>query len=347
MSVQTANFQTRATKADLWSLGVLPILAVGSVAGLLGVYWDIAWHIDKGRDSFFSPPHTFIYAFMLIVLTMSLYGLVRDKRETPFHLRVGRVRLHPGMLIVAVGAMLVLFFAPADDLWHRVFGPDATLWGPMHLIGLLGFTMATFGGLLSSWLERSLATTMSRQRLFCISTLFFATILLGWTMLYLAEYEYGIQVFPMFWHSFLLVGLPTFTLVLVAKLSPLPWAATLTAVAFTLLRFLFAGFLSVTAQFDLAGDSKPAIPFLILVGLVVDVLLQRRIPLWLIGLAAGLVSLASNYLQHQVNWYSDSLMLGVPLGIVLSITLAYLASAVASSLPKQRLELQSTVRTTL
>jgi hypothetical protein len=339
MSVQTAKFQSSKIRhKDLWSLGVLPILAVGSVAGLLGVYWDVAWHIDKGRDSFFSPPHNFIYAFMLIVLSMSLYGLVRDKRDTPFHLKVGRAPVHPGILIVTVGAVLVLFFAPADDLWHRLFGPDATLWGPMHLVGLLGFTLATFGGLLSSWLERSLASTPSRQHLFGFSTFFFAAVLLGWTMLYLAEYEYGIQVFPMFWHSFLLLGLPTFTLVLLAKLSPVPWAATLTTLAFTALRFLFALYLSLTAQLDLAGQSKPAIPFLILIGVAVDLLVQRKAPLWLIGVVAALVSFGSNYFQHQLNWYSSSLLIGVPLGMLLSVVLAYLASALAASLPRKKLE---------
>jgi hypothetical protein len=343
MSVQTANLQSsRTTNRDLWSLGVLPILALGSVAGLLGVYWDIAWHIDKGRDSFFSPPHNFIYAFMVVVLTMSLYGLVRDKRETPFHLTIGHTRLHPGMLIVAVGAMLVLFFAPADDLWHRVFGPDATLWGPMHLVGLLGFTMATFGGLLSSWLERSLTSTINpdpkRQRLFTISTVFFAVILLGWMMLYLAEFEYGIQVFPMFWQPLLLAGLPTFALVLVAKLAPVPWAATLTTLGFSVFRLLLAGYLTFTARLDLAGESQPALPFLILVGVVVDVLVQRKAPLWLIGIVAALVSLGSNYVQHQLGWYSGSLLVGVPLGILLSVVLAYLASAVAGSLPQKKLE---------
>lgn len=330
--VETVSRQSQIRRErDLWSLGVLPLLALGSVAGWLGVYWDIAWHIDIGRDSFFSPPHIFIYAFMLIVLTTSLYGLLRDGRDTPFHLKVGRSRLHPGMLIVAVGAMLVLFFAPADDLWHRVFGPDATLWGPMHLIGLLGFTMATFGGLLSSWLERSL--NPKRQRLLNLTTLFFAIILLGWTMLYLAEFEYGIQFFPMFWYSFLLTGLPTFALVLIAKLNPFPWAATLTAFFFSVLRLLLSGFLMTTAYFDLAGDNRPHIPLLLFTGLVADILVQRKVPLWLTGLLLGVITFGSNYYQHQLNWYMDSILIGLPLGLLLSITLSYLASAVASSLP--------------
>jgi hypothetical protein len=332
--VETLTRQSETKRErDLWSIGVLPILALGSLAGLTGVYWDIAWHIDKGRDSFFSPPHNLIYAFMLIVLVMSLYGLIRDQRSTPFHLNIGPMKLHPGLLIVAVGAMLVLFFAPADDLWHRIFGPDATLWGPMHLIGLVGFTMATFGGFLSSWLERSLST--KRQKLFSVSAFFFAVILLGWTMLYLAEYEYRIQVFPTFWHSLLLMALPTFSLVLVAKLLPFRWAATLTALAFTAFRLLLAGYLAVTANYDLAGQTKPALPILIVTGFVIDLLMRRKVPLWLIGIVSAGVSFAANYFQQQ-NWYAGALSVGIPLGLLLSVILAYLANAVVTSLPSKR-----------
>ena len=33
--------------------------------------------------------------------------------------------------------------APIDDLWHRLFGIDVTLWSPPHLLGLLGVTINT------------------------------------------------------------------------------------------------------------------------------------------------------------------------------------------------------------
>ncbi len=114
-------------KRDLWSLGVVPALALGSAAGMVGIYWDIAWHIDFGRDTFFSPPHLLLYASMLTVLVVSLYGLLSDRRDSPYHLRQGALWLHPGVIVVAMGAALVLVAAPLDELWHRLFGPDATL----------------------------------------------------------------------------------------------------------------------------------------------------------------------------------------------------------------------------
>jgi hypothetical protein len=320
------------TQTNLWRMGILPVLALGSLAGLLGVYWDIAWHIDIGRDTFFTLPHNFIYSFMLIVLVISLYGLIGDKRVTPFHLPIGKTRLHPGMLIVAVGAALVLFFAPADDLWHRLFDIDITLWGPMHLVGLLGFTTATFGALITSWLEYYLHPS---PRLL-LTTLLFAAILLGWTMLYLAEFEYAIPAFPIFWHILLLTALPTFTLVFTAKLNAPAYAATLTALLFTLFRLVLMAWLMYTSSLNLAGNSRPAIPLLILSGLSADFLLRRNLPLWLCGLLIGMISFLSNLFLtfwQNFNWHSQALWIGLPLGLILSILMGYLATSVVHHLP--------------
>lgn len=321
--------------ADLWRSGLLPVLGLGALAGLLGIYWDIAWHIDKGRDTFFTPPHNFIYLSIAIVLVMSVYGLVRDRRDSALHLRLGRFRVHPGVLIVAVGAGLELFFAPADELWHRVFGLDVTLWAPMHLIGVTGLTLYAFGGLVTSWVERRLAVSESRKRLFGYVSVFFAAALLGWTMLLLAEFEFATPAFPMLWQPLLLMGLPVFVLVLLARLQPVPWAATWTAALFTGLRLLLGGLLLTTSRFDLAGDSRPAIPLLILSGLAADFLVRRGTPTWLTGIVVAAVTLLSNaplMALSELRWYAGALMLGVPAGLVLAVVMAYLGRATADAL---------------
>jgi hypothetical protein len=78
----TTARQTHSQR-DLWTLGVLPVLALGALAGLLGIYWDIAWHIDIGCDTFFTLLHNFLYSSITVVLVMSHYGLLRDRRDTP------------------------------------------------------------------------------------------------------------------------------------------------------------------------------------------------------------------------------------------------------------------------
>ena len=321
---------------NLWRSGTLPILALGSLSGLVGVYWDISWHIDMGRDSFFSPPHTFIYASMLIALLISIYGLIRDRRHSALHLSFANTSLHPGLLIVAFGAALELFFAPADDLWHRQFGADLSLWAPMHLIGVSGLILFTFGALISSWIERRLSLDSNSKKFYGLCSLFFAAVLLGWLMLLLSEYEFGVPAFPVFWHPLLVTALPVFPLLMMAKLRPVPFAATLTALIFTLMRFLLAGWLTMTASLDLAGITQPVIPILITTALAADLLIKRKLPLWLLSLILGLVGFVSNWLLSFAIpiyfWHSAALIIAVPSGLILAIVMGYAANATATAL---------------
>lgn len=326
----------QAAMPDLWTLGILPVMAVGTLFGLIGLYWDISWHIDVGRDTFFTAPHNFLYASMLIVLITSLYGLVRDRRDTPLHLPLGRLRLHPGILIVAIGAALELIFAPADDIWHRFFGVDATLWAPMHLIGLLALTTAAFGGLIVSWVERHLSPHATRKRLFSFLTVYFAAAFLSWTIVFLGEFEFNLPAFPMFWHPMLLFALPALPLVMIAWLRPVPWAATWTSLIFTGIQLLLAGILMFTASIDMAGYSRPMITLLVLSGITADLVVRARVPVMLhgplVGAAAVIPAFIMINLTGQINWHASALVIGLPVGIVLSIITGYLGWLVAQSL---------------
>lgn len=341
---------------DLWSMGVLPILAAGALAGFLGLYWDISWHIDKGRDTFFTPPHDFVYGALLTVLVAAAYGLWRDRRDTPYHLRAGRYRLHLGVLIVAAGAALVLAFAPLDDLWHRMFGVDVTLWGPMHLVGLLGLAVGRFGGLVCAWIERGLTDDPRRRRLFGDLAVFFAATLLAGVVVVTGEYEFMVPQFPMLFHPVLLAGLPVFPLVLVALLAPRPCAATVTAVVFAAMRIVLAGWLVVASRLDWGGFSQPSIPLLIPTAIAADLLAARRTPGWLAGLAAGAVTLAANLVMIDgiappaggirlfwtagmfVRAVAPALALSAVMGAAAAATAAALGAASGGAVPEPRTE---------
>ena len=43
-----------------------------------------------------------------------------------------------GYHLAAYSITLTVLAAPLDDLWHRTFGLDVTLWSPPHLLGLVG-----------------------------------------------------------------------------------------------------------------------------------------------------------------------------------------------------------------
>ena len=49
-----------------------------------------------------------------------------------------------GVLIAASGAFSLIGF-PLDDVWHRLFGQDVTLWGPTHLMLIGGAAMTLVG----------------------------------------------------------------------------------------------------------------------------------------------------------------------------------------------------------
>jgi hypothetical protein len=174
-SVQTARLgRTTAAPATgveslaLYRVAFWALLAGNLVAGW-GVQWDIQWHVQVGRDSFWIAPHVMTYGGVALVVLVSFSVLARD---TFRQLVAGRASMRrpvapmgrpvapvgtarvagltgtPGFYLAACGIALTVLAAPIDDLWHRLFGIDVTLWSPPHLLGLFGVTVNTLACLL-------------------------------------------------------------------------------------------------------------------------------------------------------------------------------------------------------
>ncbi|MBI4637384.1 MAG: hypothetical protein HY727_13635 [Candidatus Rokubacteria bacterium] len=162
-------------RAVLW--GLLATKLVGS----WGLAWDIQWHLTIGRDTFWIQPHVMIYASVTVVLLLSwgtlLLSTVRLARSggAPPAGTVAILGLagSRGLHLVAWGVALVVLAAPIDDLWHRLFGLDVTLWSPPHLLGLFGSAVNTVGCLV---LATEVYPVASRARL--------AALVLGGSLLY-------------------------------------------------------------------------------------------------------------------------------------------------------------------
>jgi len=117
---------------------VLAGVALGAYAlQLAGVYWDVGWHHARGREAFWSPPHLTIYAGVTLALLAAALGMLGEGR------RSGTYR--PATL----GPLIQLAAAPVDELWHRIFGQDVSIWSPPHLLGILGGVVGILGWILA------------------------------------------------------------------------------------------------------------------------------------------------------------------------------------------------------
>ncbi len=184
------------------------VLLAGKLLGAWGLTWDIQWHLLIGRDSFWIPPHVMMYGgitagllFIFAVLGLDTYAVQHGRRPRGAITILGLTSTR-GIHLAAWGVGLLILAAPIDDLWHRLFGLDVTLWSPPHLLGLLGSAINTVGALL---IASEAYPARSRARL--------AALLLGCGLLYggvrvvlepawLTAYTHGGVAF----HTFAILG---------------------------------------------------------------------------------------------------------------------------------------------
>jgi hypothetical protein len=142
----------RHTGLPAWASVPSIMLGLSLLVAVLGMYWDISLHIDNGRDAgpLANPAHYLIliglYGVLVAgVLSMALAG---TEKPTKSAVHIGGDWWAPvgGLMMAACGAFALAGF-PLDDLWHRLFGQDVTLWGPTHLMLIGGASLAVLGGM--------------------------------------------------------------------------------------------------------------------------------------------------------------------------------------------------------
>ncbi len=147
---RSTDTSARVDSVGLYRVALWVLLGANLLAGW-GVQWDIQWHVRIGRDTFWIPPHVMTYSGVTILVLASFGVLARDTlRRLAGRAPEGTERVlgltgTPGFLLAACGIALTVLAAPIDDLWHRLFGIDVTLWSPPHLLGLVGVAVNTLG----------------------------------------------------------------------------------------------------------------------------------------------------------------------------------------------------------
>ena len=146
--------QTRQTD---WRLGIpVYVYAVvfSSLCVVVGLLWDIMWHMSIGRDGLLSAPHLVIYVGAIVSGLFSGYQILsltfrRNHPDRPASVKFWGVFYGSlGAMFCVWGAIAMLTSAPFDDWWHNAYGLDVQILTPPHTILALGIMMVQFGAMI-------------------------------------------------------------------------------------------------------------------------------------------------------------------------------------------------------
>jgi hypothetical protein len=132
----------------------LPVLIFTTfiICALFGFIWDVSWHIGNGRDPgpLANPAHYFIIIGLFGIFVAGMVSVVLPfDKPGPAAVRITRNWYAPvGGLLMAGCGMYAMIGFPLDDIWHRIFGQDVTLWGPTHLMMIGGACFSLFSVLM-------------------------------------------------------------------------------------------------------------------------------------------------------------------------------------------------------
>ncbi|WP_432826028.1 hypothetical protein [Dactylosporangium sp. CA-092794] len=133
---------------------------LGTALSLVGITWDVQWHVDVGPDTFFTLPHLLLYSGSAVSGLASLAMVLaataarragRDAAEIaggPPVRALGVFTAPLGYLVSGVGAASFLLYGLIDLYWHSVYGFDATLASPPHIALFSAITVTMVGAVI-------------------------------------------------------------------------------------------------------------------------------------------------------------------------------------------------------
>ena len=348
---RVARFASRVTGLPAWAALPSSVLGVSLLTAVLGMYWDISLHIDNGRDPgpLANPAHYLILlglygALLAGVLTMAL----ARGRPSASAVHLGRGLWAPlgGLVMVLCGAFALSGF-PLDDLWHRLFGQDVTLWGPTHLMLIGGGSLAVLGAMalttealatLGAESERGYRALLQLRRALLVGGFLVAL------STFQGEFDFGVPQFRLVLHPVLIMLAAGIGLV-AARVYLGRGGALLAVAGFVAIRGLLA--LMVGEVF---GQTLPHFPLYLVEAVLVELVLARtgvRRPVAagaLAGLAIGTVGLAAewgwSHLWMPIPWPSallpEAVLLALPAAVAAGAVGGFVGGALARPLPSDQ-----------
>jgi hypothetical protein len=356
------------------------VLVISLLSAVFGVYWDVSIHIDDGRDDgpLANLAHYPILFGLIGCLAAGWLAIALPRpgeRPGPAAVKLADNWHAPvGGVVIATSALFGLAGFPLDDVWHRVFGQDVTLWGPTHLMMIGGAVTTLVGQALllaegtrakgsvpsvpaaaPSERDRSGGRRGRTPRLAAIA-MWIRRVSLGGGLLiavdvFAMEFDFGVPQFAAVFQPLLLAFGAGLGLVIARR-----WAGTGGALAATGFYLVIRGILTVLVG-PVLGESTPAMPLFAVEALCVEAVAlaaRGRGPLTfglISGLAVGTVGFAAEWgwsqLVMPIPWQGSLMPEGLFFALVGGVaggTLGGLTAAgLRSELPAPRLARIATV----
>ena len=264
------------------------VLLFSSTCIIVGLLWDISWHISIGRDTLWSPPHVLeqigAACAGLACGWLALRTTFAGTSEARAHAgRFWGFRAPLGAWVAIWGALAMIFSVPFDDWWHNAYGLDVEILSPPHIVLLSGMIAIQMGAILLALGHQNRAGD-ERTRTFAIAYAFASGAMIAMVATTLSEYILQ----PNIWrigltYQIVAAAFPLF-LVAAARAGRLRFTATAAAAAFML---IFAGTQWILVQFPATPRLTPIMrpvtnmvafgfPMLLIVPAVAIDLVHRR-----------------------------------------------------------------------
>lgn len=331
-----------------WAALPTGIVTGSLLTALFGFYWDVSLHIDKGRDEgpLANPAHYLILVGLIGVLVAGWLAVALPRGERP---GPAAVRLAPdwyapvgGILITLCGGFALLGF-PLDDLWHRAFGQDVTLWGPTHMMMLGGAAMTLAGQavlLAEAAAARKKESTHSSTAFFLRRVAVAGGLLIGLSI-FQGEFDFGVPQFRLILHPMLVAAAGGLALVFARV-----WGGPGTALGAVVMFLVVRGIVSLFTG-PLMGETTPAIPLYVVEALVIELaglaLARRPLALGVVGgLLAGSAGLGAAWAWSRIAmplpWNNDllpeALLLTPAAGLAGGLLGALMGTGLRGTLPR-------------
>ena len=233
-----SNSLERLSGVEGWAMAGILTGLLFLLEAAMGLYWDVAWHVDFGRDvgTLFTPPHVTILIGLGGLIFASVIAIsFASMQEADTKLRFGangQIRVPYGGLLLGILGIGAIAAFPLDALWHQAYGIDVTLWSPTHLQLVTGGSFGTFAVMLlfAEAMPKSRPNPFGRFWLIVASGAVLTAV-----STYMGEFDYRVPQFQPVYLPILIMGAAGVALVF-ARIAIGRWGAVKAAVAFLVIR---------------------------------------------------------------------------------------------------------------